>query len=47
MTRVLIVDDHAFVRTGLTALLNAAHGIDVVLTLRCRGSADPTPPAPC
>ena len=30
MTRVLIVDDHAFVRTGLTALLNAADGIVVV-----------------
>ncbi len=30
MTRVLIVDDHAFVRTGLIALLNAADGIAVV-----------------
>jgi DNA-binding NarL/FixJ family response regulator len=30
MTRVLIVDDHAFVRTGLTALLNGADGIAVV-----------------
>jgi DNA-binding NarL/FixJ family response regulator len=30
VTRVLIVDDHAFVRTGLTALLNGADGIVVV-----------------
>ena len=30
MTRVLIVDDHALVRTGLTALLDGADGIVVV-----------------
>jgi two-component system response regulator NreC len=28
--KLLIVDDHAVVRTGLTALLNGKHGIDVV-----------------
>ena len=30
LIRVLIVDDHAFVRAGLTALLGSTEGIQVV-----------------
>lgn len=30
MTRILVVDDHAVVRSGLILLLNGKHGIDIV-----------------
>ena len=45
VTRVLIVDDHAFVRTGLTALLDGADGIVVVG--ECADGADLPDVASC